>query len=476
MKILFAASEAVPFIKSGGLADVAGSLSKALRNHRQACRVVIPLYEDIPECHREGMRFITNFYVPLGWRNQYCGVFEKTVGGVKFYFINNEYYFRRHGLYGFFDDAERFAFFSKAVLEMIQYIDYEPEIIHCNDWQTALIPVYMNVFYRHLERYRDIRTVFTIHNIQYQGTYDYKIRFDVLGLPESASGIVEFAKDCNLMKGGLEECDAITTVSPTYADEILDPWYSHGLHGILAGNRYKTRGILNGIDNTLYNPETDNALTANYSAEKPDKKKICKKHLQTSLGLEENPDAMMLAMITRLVGHKGIDLVQNVLKNMMNMNIQFVLLGSGDWQYEKFFREAVMRYPGRISVNLAFDEPLSHRIYAGADAFLMPSRSEPCGLSQMIALSYGTIPIVRKTGGLNDSVRDFGGENGNGYNFLNCDPYDMLNAVTRCYEDFQDKNCWREHVISAMECDFGWSKSAKEYIALYRELIGESPA
>lgn len=471
MKILFASSEAVPFIKSGGLADVAGSLSSALRKKMQACRVVVPLYDDIPPEMQKDMKFVTSFDVPLGWRNQYCGVYEKTVNGLKYYFLDNEYYFKRRGLYGFFDDAERFAFFSKAVLEMIPHISFDPEIIHCNDWQTALIPVFLNVFYRHLDTYRHIRTVFTIHNIQYQGTFDLSIRYDVLGLPASAASIVEYNGDTNFMKGGIEQCDAITTVSPTYAEEILDPWFAHGLDKLLRQHKGKLTGILNGIDVGFYDPETDPSIQKNYTADNLSGKATNKKELQQRLGLIVDPKAMVIGMVTRMVSHKGMDLVQAAFDRIMEMNVQFVLLGSGEWQFEKFFRETVMWYPERVSVTLGFDEPLSHRIYSGVDTFLMPSRSEPCGLSQIISLRYGTIPIVRSTGGLHDTVRDFGGEDGNGYDFLNNDPLDMLYAIQRAETDFKKKKLWNEHIKAAMASDYSWNSSANQYIALYKGLL-----
>lgn len=470
MKILFAASEAVPFIKSGGLADVAGSLTKAVRNRQHACRVVLPLYDDIDQQWKDKLKYVTNFGVPLGWRNQYCGVFEATVNGVIYYFLDNEYYFKRRGLYGFFDDAERFAFFSKAVLEMLEHVDFEPEIIHCNDWQTALVPVYLNVFYRHIEKFSAIKTVFTIHNIQYQGTYDLKIATEVLGLPQTAVPMVEYAKDVNFMKGGIEQCEAVTTVSPTYAGEILDPWFAHGLDGMLREKQHKLTGILNGIDYTVYDPETDPKIAKNYNVESLGDKVANKTDLQKSLGLAQRPEAMVIGMVSRLVSHKGLDLVRQVFGQIMELDAQFVLLGSGDWQYEKFFREMTSYYPGRVSVTLGFDEPLSHKIYAGVDTFLMPSKSEPCGLAQMISLRYGTIPVVRATGGLRDSVRDFGGENGNGYDFLTYNPYDMLDAVRRAHADYQDKALWEDHIRTAMRCDYSWGRSANQYIALYKSL------
>lgn len=471
MKILLASSEAVPFIKSGGLADVAGSLSMAVRSRRHACRVVLPLYQDIPKEYRDEMRFLTSFHVPLGWRNQYCGVFECTVNGLKYYLLDNEYYFGRGGLYGFFDDGERFAFFSKAVLEMLLHIDFKPDILHCNDWQTALIPVFLRVFYCQMEAYAKIKTVFTIHNIQYQGVFDHSVSTGVLGLPDRAVPVVDFRGACNYMKAAIVESDLVTTVSPTYAGEILDPWYAHGLDGLLRDHQYKLHGILNGIDYTEYNPGTDPKIIENYTAEDLSGKAVCKKELQGSLGLAQDKNAMVLAMVTRMVAHKGLDLVQHAFSRVMQQNVQFVLLGSGDWQYEKFFREAVASYPRRVGVHLGFDRVFSQKVYSGADVLLMPSRSEPCGLSQMIALRYGTIPVVRLTGGLRDSVKDLGDEDGNGYTFLTYNAEDMLGAIGRACADFADKERWEGIVKNAMACDLGWSQSAKQYIALYKQLM-----
>lgn len=472
MKILFATSEAVPFIKSGGLADVSGALTKALRTRRQTCRVVLPLYEDIPQSDRDKMKFVTSFHVSLGWRNQYCGVFEANANGVKYYFLDNEYYFKRHGIYGFFDDAERFAFFSKAVVEMVSHIDFEPEIIHCNDWQTALVPVYLNLFYRHLEKCRNIRTVFTIHNIQYQGVFARGIASDVLGIPDPAVGIVEFGDSVNFMKGAIEEAEAITTVSPTYAEEILDPWFARGLDGMLRAKQYKLSGILNGLDYQEYDPKTDAMLFETYDAAHLDGKKKNKAALQKLLGLEKDKNTMLIGMVGRMVSHKGMSLIEYKFEEIMLQNVQLVMLGAGDWNYEKFFREAVAHYPGRFSVTLGFDETLAHRIYAASDVFLMPSKTEPCGLSQMIALRYGAIPIVRETGGLKDTVRDLGGKDGNGYTFLTYNADDMFGAILRACKDFRDRAKWESNIKTAMKCDYSWGKSANAYIALYEEILG----
>lgn len=471
MKILFAASEAVPFIKSGGLADVAGSLSNALQQGKKdSCRVVIPLYKNISSAMRKGMKFLTSFEVPLGWRNQYCGVYEKTHDGVTYYFLDNEYYFLRPGLYGYYDDAERFAFFSKAVCEMIQYVDYKPDVLHCNDWQTGLVPAFLNIFYRHIPEYQTIKTVFTIHNIQYQGRFDLSVRYDVLGLPAHAQSIVEYHQDVNFMKAGIEQSNFVTTVSPSYAKEILNPWYSYGLDSLLQEHQGKLVGILNGIDTKTYNPETDSEIVSHYSLKDFNNKSKNKTALQKELKLELLQDTMMIAMITRLVPPKGIDFVRAAFDTMIGNDIQFVLLGNGDKDYEDFFRAMQKVHPNKVAAILDFNEPLSRKIYSGADVFLMPSVSEPCGLSQMIALRYGTIPVVHSTGGLKDSVFDFGGENGNGYDFINNDPGDMLFAIERALEDFKKPELWKKHIQAAMKMDYSWQQSAQQYLSLYENL------
>jgi starch synthase len=473
MKILFAANEAVPFAKTGGLGDVAGALPRAIRSRGHACRVVMPLYSDIPEKYRQEMKFLTKFYVPLGWRNKYCGVFEYTHKGEKHYFLDNEYYFKRRGINGFFDDAERFAFFSKAVLEMLQHIDFAPEIIHCNDWQTALIPTYLNVFYRQLDTYKNIRTMFTIHNIEYQGQFDKDVRYDVAGLPGYAGSIVEFDGDTNFMKGAIEQCDVLTTVSPTYAGELKDSKVAHGLDGMIRSHSHKLSGILNGIDVESYDPTTDQCLAKNYSAANRAGKAANKAELQSSMGLEQREEAMLIGMVTRLAKHKGLDLVREVFWDIMKLDVQFVLLGTGEEPYEKFFGEIGISHPGRAVASISFSDPLSRKIYAGSDVFLMPSLSEPCGLSQMLALRYGSIPIVHATGGLKDTINDFGGECGNGFNFQSEQAKDMLDAIHRAYTDFQDKAKWDHHVQIAMGCDFSWGRSANEYIRLYKQLLGQ---
>lgn len=468
MKILFACSECSPFAASGGLADVAGSLPAALQKEGAECRVIMPLYGSIGLQWRANMTFLTSFGVPLSWRVAHCGVFTMQYGGVQYYFLDNEQYFKREGgIYGYFDEAERFAFFSKAVLETLTHIDYEPDVIHCNDWQTALIPVYLNVFYREVPKLSCTHTVFTIHNIQYQGQFGLDVAGDVCGLPDWAIGKVEFHGDLNMMKGALEECERISTVSPTYAKEILDPYFGHGLDEILRQKEWKLCGILNGIDTVGYNPSRDHALAANFSARKPEGKALCKAALQQQMHLPEEPDTPILAMVSRLVSHKGFDLVEYAMENMLRMGMQVVILGSGEYRYEEFFREMQRRHPQQVAFTCGFMPTLSRQIYAGADFFLMPSQSEPCGLAQMIALRYGTIPIVRSTGGLADSIIDWDTPGGGcGFTFQSYNADDMLGAVRRAMGLYHSE--YRAEMLPrALKCDFSWRRSAKQYMAMY---------
>lgn len=468
MKILFACSECSPFAASGGLADVAGSLPAALQKEGAECRVIMPLYGSIGLQWRANMTFLTSFGVPLSWRVAHCGVFTMQYGGVQYYFLDNEQYFKREGgIYGYFDEAERFAFFSKAVLETLTHIDYEPDVIHCNDWQTALIPVYLNVFYREVPKLSRTHTVFTIHNIQYQGQFGLDVAGDVCGLPDWAIGKVEFHGDLNMMKGALEECERISTVSPTYAKEILDPYFGHGLDEILRQKEWKLCGILNGIDTVGYNPSRDHALAANFSARKPEGKALCKAALQQQMHLPEEPDTPILAMVSRLVSHKGFDLVEYAMENMLRMGMQVVILGSGEQQYEDFFHEMQRRHPQQVAFTCGFMPTLSRQIYAGADFFLMPSQSEPCGLAQMIALRYGTIPIVRSTGGLADSIIDWDTPGGGcGFTFQSYNADDMLGAVRRAMGLYHSE--YRAEMLPrALRCDFSWRRSAKQYMSMY---------
>ena len=472
MKVLYAASEALPFAASGGLADVAGSLPQALRKRLIGCRVVMPLYDTIKQELRDTMKFVTNISVPVAWRRQYCGIFEAKYGGVTYYLLDNEYYFKRGGLYGYYDDAERFAFFSRAILEIIPHIDFKPDIIHCNDWQTALTPLYYSTIYATQPGYENIKTVFTIHNIQYQGVYGKELIDNVIGLDYSHKNLIEYDDTVNFSKAAIECANAVSTVSPSYAKEILDPWYSHGLDTILKERSFKLRGILNGIDVENYNPETDKDIFKNYSAEKMTGKATNKRELQKFFGLPEKKDTPVMGMVTRLVSHKGLDLCKAVLDELLaTTDIQLVVLGSGDTEYEDFFRGLAARFPEQVGLCLGFIPDLARKIYAGSDLFLMPSKSEPCGLSQMVALRYGSIPIVRETGGLRDSVKDSGDNEGNGFTFANYNAHEMLHAIRRACEGYSDKKGWKILVKRAMESDNSWGKSANEYIKMYKEIL-----
>ncbi|MBD8962717.1 MAG: glycogen synthase GlgA [Ruminococcaceae bacterium] len=471
MKVLYAASEALPFIASGGLGDVAGSLPHALRKRLIGCRVVLPMYDTIKQELKDTMKFITHISVPVAWRRQYCGIFEAKYNGVIYYLIDNQYYFKRDTIYGHYDDAERFAFFSRAVLEIIPYIDFKPDIIHCNDWQTALTPVYYSAMYANSPGYENIKTIFTIHNIQYQGVYGKELLEDVLGIPADKASLLEYDGCINFMKGAIECADKVTTVSPSYADEILDPWYSHGLDSILNERRYKLSGILNGIDTVGYDPATDKCIKANFSADDISGKKIDKEELQKEMGLPVKPGVPVIGMVTRLVSHKGLDLVKGILDELLaTSEMQLVVLGSGDYEYESYFRWIAEKYPDKVGLRIGFVPELARKIYAGADMFLMPSKSEPCGLSQMVALRYGTVPIVRETGGLRDSITDCGDGKGNGFTFKSYNAHDMLDAIRRALTLYYNGD-WNELVLRALNCDFSWGRSANAYIRLYKETL-----
>lgn len=471
MKVLYAASEALPFIASGGLGDVAGSLPHALRKRLIGCRVVLPMYDTIKQELKDTMKFITHISVPVAWRRQYCGIFEAKHNGVIYYLIDNQYYFKRDTIYGHYDDAERFAFFSRAVLEIIPYIDFKPDIIHCNDWQTALTPVYYSAMYANSPGYENIKTIFTIHNIQYQGVYGKELLEDVLGIPADKASLLEYDGCINFMKGAIECADKVTTVSPSYADEILDPWYSHGLDSILNERRYKLSGILNGIDTVGYDPATDKCIKANFSADDVSGKKIDKEELQKEMGLPVKAGVPVIGMVTRLVSHKGLDLVKGILDELLaTSEMQLVVLGSGDYEYESYFRWIADKYPDKVGLRIGFVPELARKIYAGADMFLMPSKSEPCGLSQMVALRYGTVPIVRETGGLRDSITDCGDGKGNGFTFKSYNAHDMLDAIRRALTLYYNGD-WNELVLRALNCDFSWGRSANAYIRLYKETL-----
>ena len=468
VRVLFASSEVAPFAASGGLADVAGSLPVYLNRSNCDVRVILPLYGSVSKAWRDKMRFVTYCYVSLSWRSAYCGIFELKDRGVTYYFIDNEQYFMRDSLYGEYDDGERFAFFSKAVIEALCRIDFEPDIIHCNDWQTAMIPVYLRD-YRWVGKLAAVKTLFTIHNIQFQGQYDPYILGDIFGLPESDLPLMTWDGCLNLMKAAIELSDKVNTVSPTYAGEILDPWYSFGLDPLLKGLQFKLCGILNGIDFDTWNPETDPAIAANYSADDQEGKLACKKDVLSEFGLDDDGRPLAV-MIARLTEQKGVDLLAPIMDEVIKNGIQVAILGTGDSKYEQIFSEMSARYPGSCSARIAYNTALSKRMYAGADIFLMPSKTEPCGLAQMQAMRYGTVPIVRKTGGLSDSVRDCGDGQGWGFTFQNYEPWDLYGAMIRAKDLYYDWDAWKEVRTRAMRCDTSWSRSAESYKYLYLDM------
>ena len=476
MKLFFAASEVAPFIKTGGLADVAGSLPNALAKLGHDVRVILPLYSAIPAMWRRQMTFLKSFHFPLSWRNAYCGLFSLAYQGLTYYFIDNEYYFQREGLYGQFDDGERFAYFSRAVVEVPIQLGWSPDIIHCNDWQTSLVPVYL-LEARHREPLlMHTKSVFTIHNIEYQGQFDRNILGDVLGLDESyfREDMLSYYGDVNLVKGAIYAADYITTVSPTYAKELQYAFYAHGLEGVIADNYHKFTGILNGIDMAHNDPATDKFLPAPYSAHDLSGKAACKAALQEKLGLNVDPDVPIIACISRLVAHKGYELVTAAFPKIMEHYVQFVVLGTGDWGIESFFRMAAQEYPGRVSANLMYSAELASQIYAGADLLLMPSIAEPCGLSQMIAMRYGTVPIVRLTGGLKDSVPAYNPTTGTGlgFTFGSITPGDLLGAIDRGLETYEtDRPNWAALMKRGMTTDFSWDQSAAAYEKVYQQVM-----
>lgn len=467
-KILFVASEATPFIQTGGLAEVIGSLSTALAaTGKFDVRVVIPLYSDIKKEYRDKFTYLGNLYVHLAWRNQYCGIFSYEKDGVIFYFLDNEFYFKRPGCYGYFDDGERFAFFSRAVLEIMPFLNFYPEVMHCHDWQAALAAIYLKTNYCFRQEYQFIRSLFTIHNIEYQGQYSLDILSTLFDIYGKYQYLVEYNNCINLMKGAIEVSERFSTVSPTYAEEIKNPYYAHGLDPIIRNNQFKLRGILNGIDDNGYNPQLDSHLFANYSADDMSGKAICKSELQKMLNLPVKPNTPIISMISRLVAHKGLDLVTNVIEEILQDDIQLVILGTGDYQYESYFKDLARRYPDKVSANIVFNGDLSRKIYSGSDIFLMPSKSEPCGLSQMIACRYATIPVVRETGGLYDSIKPLY----NGYTFTNYNAHDMMYVIREAIYDYRNKEVWQKLMYNAATCDFSWKKSAGEYEALYMEML-----
>lgn len=470
-KILFVASEALPFISGGGLGDVMGALPQAIAKTGQYdVRVVLPLYSKISSYYTQVMKYECEFTVKLAWRNQYCGIYSYSNNGVTYYFIDNKYYFEREMIYGCFDDGERYAYFCKAVLQMTEHINFIPDILHANDWHSALSVVYLKLNH---ERYPYTKTVFTIHNIEYQGIYDIATAWDVFALSQYDISKLEYNGKINLLKGAIECCDILTTVSPRYAEEICEEYFSAGLHHIIRSNKSKIYGIINGIDYDYYNPSSNSELTQNYSVEDMSGKAKCKTALQKKLGMRRLSRTPIIAMISRLAHHKGFELVKHVMDEIMELDIQFVLLGTGENQLEEYFLQLAEKNPKKSAVALKFDKALSKEIYAGADIFLMPSKSEPCGLSQMIASRYGTVPIVHRVGGLYNTIEPFDSQckTGNGITFESYNAHDMLDAINRTIKLYKNKDIWNTLVLNAMTRDFSWSVSAKEYNRIYDLLL-----
>ena len=478
MKILFASSEVAPFIKTGGLADVAGSLPQALAREGHEVKVILPLYEGINGDWRSQMTFVKYFNVTLSWRQVYCGIFSLEREGVTYWFMDNEYYFKRWQMYGHFDDCERFAYFSRAIIETPGQLDWAPDVIHCNDWQTALVPVYLLEERYRIPQLSNTRTVFTIHNIEYQGRYGSQVLQDVIGLDKSYlnEGMLAYHGDVNLMQGAIYASSFVTTVSPTYAQELRTPFYGRGLDGVINQQSGKIQGILNGIDMDLYDPAASAGLASNFTVKSLVKGKTeCKLALQRAVGLQENPDIPIIACVSRLVGHKGFSLITDVLHEIMGIDVQMVVLGTGDWQYEEAFRHAQSQYPGRFAAQITYSAPLSTMIYAGADLFLMPSISEPCGLSQMIAMRFGTVPVVRETGGLKDTVIPYNKYEGTGrgFTFSNINAGDMLWVLREAVDlYYNNKKAWRGLQREGMTADFSWTNSARQYIDIYQRILG----
>jgi len=477
-KVLFVAAEAVPFVKTGGLADVAGSLPKELNRCGMDVRVVLPKYKNIPERYTAAMDFVGSIIVPVSWREKYCGIYRLQHENITYYFIDNEEYFGRDGLYGYWDDGERFAFFCRAVLEMLPAIEFFPQVLHCHDWHTALVNVFLRTFYKRLPKYRPIRTLFTIHNLRYQGVFPKTVLTDVLGLgwQHFTVKFLEFYDQVNYMKGGIVAADLISTVSETYAREIQYPFFGEQLDGLLRERQFDLEGIINGIDYEVYDPATDPQVFATYDLDTINKKEENKLRLQELLDLPVKRTTPMIAIVSRLVGPKGLDLIAHVLDELLAYeDAQFVVLGTGEEQYENLFQYASWKYPAKLSANIFFDDKLAHQIYAASDIFLMPSLYEPCGIGQLIALRYGTVPIVRETGGLKDTVRSFNrytGE-GNGFSFSHYNAHDMLYTIRRAVRIYHDKPMWQKVVKNAMTSDYSWQHSAKQYIGLYQRLEKE---
>lgn len=475
--VIFAAFEAAPFIKTGGLGDVGGALPPALNKSGCNVKVILPKLSIIPEKYKKKMEPVQTFTVPLSWRNQYCGVEKLTYHGVTFYFLDNEYYFKRDKVYGHLDDGERVAFFSKAVLESILKVEeLQCDILHCNDWHTALVPVFLREFYMGSEKMAKIKTVFSVHNLKFQGIFSKEMLGDVLGLDSeaAASQLCQGNDTINLMKGALLYSDILSTVSPTYAEEIKGSYFGEQMEGIFNMRSDRLFGILNGIDTTEYDPKKDKKIPATFDKENLAGKAICKAELQRRIGLEVKENTPLIILITRLTEQKGLDLILYILDELLQEDIQIAVLGTGDEKYENALTEAESRYKGKMCAYLAFDPALSHLFYAGADLLMMPSRFEPCGLSQMIAMRYGTLPVVRETGGLKDSVipyNKYTGE-GTGFSFSEFNAHQFLFVLKDAIDVYRsDKEAWNKLVIQAMETDVSWKIHAKEYSGIYKKLM-----
>ena len=475
MKILMAGAESVPFASSGGLGDVMGSLPVAVKKimtEDDDIRVVLPLYEITKEKFGKKLTFVKKINVKLAWRNQYCGIFQYIHNNVIYYFIDNEYYFRRKELYGCFDDGERFAFFSKAILEIMKALDYYPDILHANDWHTALSVVYLKCIYSYQKEYKNIKALYTIHNIDYQGIFDFSLYEDIFDLECCDRSIFDFDGNINLTKAAIVCADMVSTVSENYAKEIKYEYFSGRLNYILNMYSSKICGILNGIDTDYYNPSKDKTIAKKFDFKHLKNKAICKQDLQRICGLKEDPDVPIIAVVSRLASHKGFDLIKRVFDDIVYEKVQFVLLGTGEEDYENFFRYQKSRNLENVSINLAFDKDFAKKIYAGADIFLMPSKSEPCGLSQMIASVYGTVPVVHEVGGLYDSIKpynEYTGE-GNGFTFKNYNAHEMLNLIRYVLSIYADQEKWRKLIKNVMNVDFSWTKSAEKYMDLYEKI------
>ena len=478
-KVLFVASECVPFIKTGGLADVVGSLPKYFNKEEYDVRVILPKYLCMSEEWKSKMNYVTHFYMDLAWRSQYVGVLEMQYDGVQFYFIDNEYYFAGPKPYGnIYQDIEKFAFFSKAALSALPLIGFRPDIVHCHDWQTGLVPVLLKDKFHEGDFFRDMKSIITIHNLKFQGVWDVKTVRDITGLPMYyfAPDKLEAYGDANDLKGGIVYADAVTTVSDTYAEEIKTPFYGERLDGLMRARSNCLRGIVNGIDYNEYNPETDKLIEYNYNSRNFRKEKIKNKRaLQRELGLEQNDSTFMIGIVSRLTDQKGFDLIAYMMDEMCQNNIQIVALGTGEEKYENMFRHFAWKYPGKVSANIYYSEAMSHKIYAACDAFLMPSLFEPCGLSQLMSLRYGTVPIVRETGGLKDTVIPYNEyeSTGTGFSFANYNAHEMYFTIQYAMDVYYNRRReWNKLIDRGMAADFSWNTSARKYEQLYNDLLG----